>query len=381
MFWNMPDFKTRALCLSGVVFALLFLPGCSVKSVSKVEVVPDTKAEILNDGRLLVHDFGIIRPRSEQSHVFTLSNSTDTDWKISKIVENCSCTVAQTSTDVVPAGDSLAVELAYRAGSEFSNDKRDTIVHFEQEDVSPITLRVESKIRPQIVVQPVNFSIAAYEPDKKIQKTVVVHDWSDAGLKTVHFCSDDSWISILTARQDRDTESEAPFPPWAGVLTVDVKGLQAGKHSGRIEVTAREKDLEYSTYVNVTLDILSPVRVVPSNLFFGEIVPDETTTIRCTMLVVPDNASDTDKSLWESLVIVSDLSSETLKTEIIKETETRGTLVISLMPHTSDRLQGNVTISIGEGRYHDLLLPVIAYVKRESLTSQERKENDGENVE
>ena len=381
MLQNGSDFKTRALRCFWAVFALFFLTGCSVESVHKAGNNPKEQNETHDDGRLLVYDFGVIRPRSEQSHVFTLKNPTDTDWRISEIVENCSCTVAKTLTDVIPAGGSLDVELTYRAGTEFTNDKRDTIVHFEQEDVLPITLRVESKIRPQIVVQPANLSVSAYEPDKKIQQTVVVHDWSDAGLKTVSSRSDDSWISVSAPRQDRTTDTEAPFLPWTGTLVIDTKGLSSGKHSGRVDITAREKDLEYSTYLTVSLDIASPVRVVPSNLFFGEIQPNETATIQCTLFIVPNNTGDTDSSHWESIVIDSDLPSDTLEAEIVRESDVRGTLTVNLTPKTSDRLQGNVIVKLGNGRYKELVLPVNAYVKREPLTSQERKANCDENVE
>jgi hypothetical protein len=238
-----------------------------------------------------------------------------------------------------------------------------------------------SKIRPQIVLQPSNLSIAAYEPDKKFQNTVILHDWSDVGLKIVQFQSDDSWISVSAPRQNRDVDTQAPFLPWTTTLTIDTKELSTGRHTGRVDVTAKEKDLEYSTYLMVLLNVESPIRVVPSNLFFGEVRPHETAVIRCTMFVLSNNVSDMNNSPWASMTIVTDLPSDTLKTEIVKETETRGMLNVSLTPRTLDPLQGNVTIKLGDGRYHELLLPVIASVKSEPLTSQERKENYDENVE
>jgi hypothetical protein len=204
----------------------------------------------------------------------------------------------------------LDVELTYRAGTEFADDKRDTIVHFEQEDVLPITLRVESKIRPQIVLQPANFSVSAYKPGKKIQQTVVVHDWSDAGLKTVKLQPDNSWISVSAPRQDRTVDTLAPFSSWSATLAIDTKNLSAGRHLGRVNITARDKDLEYSTYLMVSLDITSPVRVIPSNLFFGEVQPNETATIQCTLFIVPKNSGDTDSNHWESLDVDSDLPSD-----------------------------------------------------------------------
>jgi len=145
--------KMRRLHSLYLVFVLCLLNGCFSGNLTQ-ETYPVQSNSTQDNEHLLIRDFGVVRPHSEQSHIFTLKNSTDSDWKISRIVENYSCTVVKTSADAVSAGGSLDIELTYRAGTDFTDDRRDTIVEFEQEDVLPITLRVEAKIRPQIVLSP-----------------------------------------------------------------------------------------------------------------------------------------------------------------------------------------------------------------------------------
>ena len=357
-----------------LICALFVLNGCSSGNL------PQTNQVTQEDERLLVHDFGIIRPRSEQTHIFALKNPTDEAWKVHRIIENCACTGVKTSADVVPAGSSLDVELTYRAGTGFTDDRRDTVVEFEQEGVLAITLRVEAQIRPQIVLRPSHVSFSAYEPDKQYQDTIVVHDWSDDGLKTVEFRSDDPWIAVSAPSKDRSTDTKAQFSPWTATVVADTKGLPPGKHSGRVEVIAQERGLEYSTYLTVSLDVTPPVRIVPSDLFFGEVKPSETAAIRSTLFVVPGSAVGTEKSLWESMAVSSDFPADILSVEITKETEARGTMTVSLTPKTTERLKGNVTVKFGDGRFHELSLPVIASVRSETL-SPSKKENDDENLE
>jgi hypothetical protein len=149
-----------------------------------------------------------------------------------------------------------------------------------------------------------------------------------------------------------------------GRVNIDPKGLPSGKHSGRIEVIATEKGLEYATYMSVTLDVTSPIRIIPSNLFFGAVEPNKTATMNCTILLT---VSDAEKDHWESMQVVTDFPANVLKAEITQETKNRGTMAVSLTPQTFDPLRGNVTIKFGEGRYHELSLPVIASVRSETI--------------
>jgi hypothetical protein len=317
---------------------------------------------------LYIHDFGVIRPQSEQEYVFSIKNPTAIDWNIHKIVQNCSCTVVTPLLESIPAGGSLDAKMSYRAGKELADDLRDSIIQFEQPDVPPITLRVKAQIRPQLVFQPKQVHFSVYIPNKKYNETVVVHDWSDNGLQTVKFHSDDTWIVVAPPKKNTAIVTDALFTPWESLLTVDSTNLSPGKYQGRITIVAKDKKLEYTTFIPVVLDVGSIVRAIPSNLFFGEVDFGEETVITSTLLVPPVEKIGIQTDLWNSMMVESDFPKDVLRVEMMKETESKGKLTVFLTPQSFGNLKGNIFLKFNNNQFHQLSLPVIAHVKGEPIT-------------
>lgn len=186
----------------------LFFWGCKFKATEAPGDLHD------DDVSIYVHDFGVVRPQSEQVHFFEVKNSSDSEWKIRKVVQNCSCTVAKISSLSVPPGETLNVELSYRAGKGFADETRDSVVYFEQEDIGPITLRVKAQIRPQITLQPPHYSLSSYVPNDRPSGQFLLQDWSDDGLKEVEFISEEPWISVSSPKKgdQHDTGVKLQIP-------------------------------------------------------------------------------------------------------------------------------------------------------------------------
>ncbi len=369
-----PKNKTPSKIIAAFLAASLIFGGCT-SPISKVPEKPENQ-----DANIFVHDFGVVRPQSEQIHLFELKNSGEAERNVRKIVQNCSCTVAKPSSLSIPPGGTLNVELIYRAGKDFSDDVRDSVVYFEQEEIEPVILRVKARIRPQVTLQPSLFSLSSYMPNDRQTDRFTLQDWSDTGLKEVEFISEEPWISVSSPKKGKNNDARTPFPPWEGSFTVDTTNLNSGRHQGRIRVLARDGETEYVSSMTVVLVVASAVKVIPSNLFFGEIRPGETASLECTMLLVPQKNSDTHEDLWKLMKVESDFPEHVLEATIRKVSDTKGTLTVRLTPHHLGRLKGNIRIVFQDARFHDLTLPVIAHVvdddSSSSLPSRKSHEND-----
>ncbi len=312
---------------------------------------------------LLIHDFGIIRPQSEHTHTFYLENNTEHDWHVSEIEKSCSCTAIKLSSDIVPAKGSTEIEMTYRAGKEMADEKRDSSVVFEETNISPIILRIKAQIRPEMYISPRNIAITAYRPDKNYSSTIKVHDWTDKGIVSMDFLPDEPWVTASDCKKSRAIDTSSPFSAWEGEININSKTLMFGRNYGRIKIVARDRHNEYSTFVDLVVTVSSIAKIIPSNLFFGDVDRGKTTTLQCVLLMVPQEQTGLHDDPWEALVIEKELPDDVLKIQLAKESQTKGLLTFSLTPASSGKLAGDVKIKFKKGQFHELRLPVIAHLR------------------
>lgn len=86
-------------------YLLLFWSGLMSSAGCNFHSTETTSDSIDLISSIYIYDFGVVRPNSEHIHVFSLRNSTEKDWKLHRIVQNCSCTVATAGSDRVPTSD------------------------------------------------------------------------------------------------------------------------------------------------------------------------------------------------------------------------------------------------------------------------------------
>lgn len=81
------------LVLGGACFT-----GCAdVKSAN----LPAPQSQPVSNSTI-VHDFGVIRPKSRAEHQFLIKNDSAIPWTVASILATCRCTLATTPTEVIP---------------------------------------------------------------------------------------------------------------------------------------------------------------------------------------------------------------------------------------------------------------------------------------
>lgn len=84
-----------AIALAVLVMVILGI-GCSdLASMSSSGADSIVPTDINKPDLGYVHDFGILLPRAEASHTFTIYNPGPTEWILRRVSESCACTTGQ----------------------------------------------------------------------------------------------------------------------------------------------------------------------------------------------------------------------------------------------------------------------------------------------
>ena len=107
----MKAFRSRQFFLS-LVFALLtVLFGCRKEEEKKNNVitVDDLTRIEEKESKILSHDFGVIHyPVEDQKCEFEITNTSKSTWHLERIINTCSCAVADISSPKIKPGETSA---------------------------------------------------------------------------------------------------------------------------------------------------------------------------------------------------------------------------------------------------------------------------------
>jgi len=94
-------------------------------------------------------DFGDIKPGSKVEHTFNLQNTGKKDLIIRDVKSSCGCTAVSPSKNIVPAGESVPLKVAFDSTGK-SGRQNKTITVITNDPKNPTTvLRISSNILPQ----------------------------------------------------------------------------------------------------------------------------------------------------------------------------------------------------------------------------------------
>lgn len=272
------------------ISALLFLLGCSSggeglqlplqRDETSVRQVP---TRISNDdapisGSLnaskslrLTHDLGIVRPMSKVTHTFTVTNPTHHALTLAHIHESCSCTVAEVSRSVIPAGETAKVAVTFSAPNQASDGERTVQISFQEPTAPTVYLTIHASVRPAVTVFPPELDFLEVLPGQTANRTVMVYNYGDTDWSDIHLSTDVKWLAMrMTAAPVLDTKGEQPRQAWRVEATARADSISFGKHRGtvRFEPVSTTDD---PAVLPVALEVPLPIRAFPDRLFLGHI--------------------------------------------------------------------------------------------------------------
>lgn len=264
-----------------------------LKNYETSEGMPESGFDEASNAVTLSHDFGVlVQPISDTvTHEFEISNNTNFDWTLKQIVNTCSCTVADMTSNKIKPGTTEKVLLVYKPiGNGTFDDYRKSLVVFEEAKAPKIILTVESRVRESMTIRPKSLSWTQVGENQTKKDSFEVQNYSPHPWKTLEVSAKPQWLDV-ELKSVPPSESEPMMRQWwLADVAVDTTKLTPGEHRGEIILLATEDNGQSITQIcPLILQITSAVSAVPAQFFFGDVKPNETTMKSIKVMFNPDS--------------------------------------------------------------------------------------------
>ena len=276
----------------------VFASGCSKKPDSmsarlkNYEAPEESGFEEISDAITLNHDFGVmLQPIIDAvSHEFEITNNTDSVWTLKEIVNTCSCTVSDITSETIQPGKTEKILLVYKpVGDGVFDDYRKSLVVFEEEDAPKFILGVGAKVRETMTLRPKSLSWTRIGMGQTRHDSFEVQNYSGKNWENLEIASKPPWLDIELRGVTPPESDTAMRQLWLVNTSVDTTRLTSGEHRGEIVITATNSAGESVTQnCPVILQITSAVSAIPAQFFFGNVTPNETATKSIKVMFIPD---------------------------------------------------------------------------------------------
>lgn len=296
------------LSLAFTVLATLF--GCRKADEKKTEeernniiTVQDLTRIEEKESKILSHDFGVIHyPVEDQKCEFEITNSSTSTWHLERIINSCSCAVADISTPKIKPGETAKVLVAYTPRGEGSyDDQRKSLIVFQEKNAPTFTLLVSSQVREDMTVRPVSLSWNQMGKGQTRKDYFEIQNFSKENWDEVEIVSCPEWLSYELKEVQVPPETESMKQLYSVSLLVQTDQLDELEYKSSIEIEARTADQEqFHKSIPVSLKLTAAVSLIPEQLFFGGIVPGEESVITVKVNFAPDSIpADTSQITFE----------------------------------------------------------------------------------
>ena len=240
----------------------------------------------------LNHDFGVLlQPVNDaMSHEFEITNNTDSVWTLKEIVNTCSCTVSDITSETILPGTTEKILLVYKpVGDGVFDDYRKSLVIFEEDNAPKFILGVGAKVRESMTLRPKSLSWTRVGMGQTRHDSFEVQNDSGKDWENLKIASKPQWLDI-ELRSASPPESDTVMRQlWLVNTSVDTAKLTSGEHRGEIVISATNSTGESITQnCPVILQITSAVSAIPAQFFFGNVKPNETAAKSIKVMFIPD---------------------------------------------------------------------------------------------
>jgi hypothetical protein len=252
------------LVLGGACFT-----GCAdVKSAN----LPAPQSQPVSNSTI-VHDFGVIRPKSRAEHQFLIKNDSAIPWTVASILATCRCTLATTPTEVIPPSGQGVFNLSYEAPTRRTDESKSVEVQFKESEAPRFTLTIKAAVRETVDVYP---SVLRFQlqkrPNAEVTSYLEVANYGLAQWEGIQILSCPEWLEI-TEQSTPVRRSEAG-QVFRLPVSVSAANLAAKEYRATLKIKVGQDTAEIPVFVSVA----SPVYVAPSRLFYGRLQAGEAKT-------------------------------------------------------------------------------------------------------
>ncbi len=304
------------------------------------------------------HQFGVVHIGETVRHQFKIVNTGTSLWKFAGITTSCTCTASKVSSPTIEPGATGVVELTYKAPAVALDDRKIVVVRFAQPEAPVISLTVVAKVRESLNVSKKVIEFLQVGRGKSVEEFVEVENFTKEDLTPPKVSSLSAWLDASLEPIRVKAGPDEPRQAWRMAVHVRTDGLEPGSHRGQITLEAVDTALHQ--VVDLSIGIMSPVAVIPPQMFFGSVAFGETARSKVLLRFAPDRVV----SGRDAIRVKHDLG-DRVKLELSRSSDRFWVLSASFTPTNIDALiEGRVEISFADDSLPTLIVPMRALSTR-----------------
>ena len=261
-------------------------PNCSAEQGARIQF-----------GTLLI-DKGELPPQQEAvEYDFAFRNVGTAELIVEKIETSCSCLGAEKPDRPIPPGESGHIRLRYRPNTQgsFLQTAR---LHSNDPCHRVIELVAAGNTEHRIVVDPPSFELGKIVRGQRSKATCLIKPLGDLPCRILEAKADLDCAELDVTEvtdevidQLRSSHGIRGLARNAHVLTLSIRSEQkpVGGIHGTIRVKTTAKGFEEIT-IPVSGEIVAPVVLRPTILYFGEVAPGDDVSGRTTVMTIGPNS-------------------------------------------------------------------------------------------
>jgi hypothetical protein len=307
--------------------------------------------------RIETWDFGIIPPRSELRHRYTIKNGSAATWTIKHVTPSCTCTCGEFTSRTIKPSESASLEVVYRAGDRDGDVYQAIMVEFAETNAPFFQLALRGEIRGLLSPSPPSVDFGRVWAAKHLSRSIHLRNFGEQDV-TITRIDTPPWLQAQAQPVDSGQAGSQPRQTWEITANADVSKFKAADVSALVVHTNASKI--GPVVIPVHLEMRLPLEVVPNGLDF-RIVPMGGSSQRTLMLDVSPELGDASE---KDLVLTHNLGEE-LEIQVSKTaTQSRFRLVGVLRPRRSTgAVHGELEIKVREKTAPAVRVPVSAFVR------------------
>lgn len=320
--------------------------------------------------RVLSHDLGAILPGTHVTHRFTLENDGNDVWHLRSSNSNCTCTVANVSKQQVAPGETLGVDVEFKAASEVADASGEVRVTFDDPAAPQFVLRVTALVRRFVTVFPDRVALQVTQ-GQTATETLRIDNFSSRDWSGIRLADHPDWLKIADVREAVVSDG-LQRQSWLVRLEASAVALATQSEYENLRVhlvpqlSHREDGpaMELKASLDVSRTRFRDLLATPSSIVLGRMATGERSSAKCLL-----RARSSVFPGIKGFVVKPSIETRGLNASFHRLSDTLAELVVECTPqHGAEFVAESLTVEI-EG-FSPIVVPVHGRVVAASAVSR-----------
>lgn len=259
--------------VGAMIFSVYFSSsaGCDTANEEWLASTRSLRSAVLEPEEDVIDEFsfGILRTGQSATHVFQLSNKTDSPQTIREITTQCSCTIADVSSKVIRPGESVDVNIRLLTGDREWDLRKQVLIKFVEPEAAPRILTFVAHVRDPISVSPNRIFINSNTTSsRRDESNVTVCNYTDQKWKSLMFEPLDKWVECTAWEVPIQTTGVKPLQMWRVTVQCDTSPTPSTYKETSVIIRASEVDTMF-TKLGIALAVKPRITTNKQHVHFG----------------------------------------------------------------------------------------------------------------